>query len=133
MITKRIYLIGLSTELANMLEYDDEVMDNHHTLKNISSMAQGEYNQVMSPKKTLIICGDDFDSIPLDLRDDSVFVLEHNIEKPDFDPLVVFEFNTDLYERAGFEYAKLYFDDMFGIELTTEAEALYENTIRQRV
>ena len=36
MITKRIYLIGLSTELANMLEYDDEVMDNHHTLKNIS-------------------------------------------------------------------------------------------------
>ena len=45
----------------------------------------------------------------------------------------MFEFNTDLYERAGFDYAKLYFDDMFGIELTTEAEALYENTIRQRV
>ena len=72
-------------------------------------MAQGEYNQVMSPEKTLIICGDDFDSIPEDLREDSVFVLEHNIEKPDFDPLVVFEFNTDLYERAGFDYAKSIF------------------------
>ena len=93
MITKRIYLLGLSTEVADMLLYDDEVMNDHHTLKNIASMAQGEYNQVRSPEKTLIICGDDFDSIPLDLRDDSVFVLEHNIEKPDFDPLVVFEFN----------------------------------------
>ena len=57
----------------------------------------------------MIISGDDFDSIPEDLREDSVFVLAHNIDKPDFDPLVVFEFNTDLYERAGFDYAKSIF------------------------
>ena len=33
MITKRIYLIGLSTELANMLEYDDEVMKSSYFKK----------------------------------------------------------------------------------------------------
>jgi hypothetical protein len=37
MITKRIYLLGLSTEVADMLLYDDEVMNDHHTLKNIAS------------------------------------------------------------------------------------------------
>jgi|TARA_B110000444_G_C18755611_1_gene554976 hypothetical protein len=130
MITQRIYLIGLPIELANMLEYDDEVMNDHLTLKQIVSMAQGEYNQVMAPEKTLIIHADDFDSIPEDLREESVFVLQHNINKPDFDPMVVFEFNTDLYERAGFDYAKLYFEDMFDIQLKPNAQALYENTIR---
>ena len=126
MITQRIYLIGLPTELANMLEYDDEVMNDHLTLEQIARMPQGEYNRVMAPKKTLIIHADDFDSIPENLREESVFVLQHNINKPDFDPIVVFEFNTDLYERAGFDYAKLYFEDMFGIELTKDAQLLYE-------
>ena len=110
MITKRIYLIGLSTEVADML------------------VSELDRDRVDSANKTLIIRSDDFDSIPEDLREESVFVLQQNIDKPDFDPLVVFEFNTDLYERAGFDYAKLYFDDMFGIELNSEAQALYENT-----
>jgi|TARA_R110000782_G_scaffold56993_1_gene119071 hypothetical protein len=122
MITKRIYLIGLSTEVADMLQYDDEVMDDHLIVSEL------DRDRVDSANKTLIIRSDDFDSIPEDLREESVFVLQQNIDKPDFDPLVVFEFNTDLYERAGFDYAKLYFDDMFGIELNSEAQALYENT-----
>ena len=115
MITKRIYLLGLSLEVANMLQYDNEVMNDHQTLSEL------DRDIVESADKTLIIRGDDFNSIPIDLREDSVFVLQHNMEKPDFDPLVVFEFNTDLYERAGVGYAQLYFDDMFGIELTSEA------------
>ena len=122
MITKRIYLIGLSTEVADMLQYDDEVMDDHLIVSEL------DRDRVDSANKTLIIRSDDFDSIPEDLREESVFVLQQNIDKPDFDPLVVFEFNTDLYERAGFDYARLYFDDMFGIELNSEAQALYENT-----
>lgn len=120
MITKRIYLIGLSTELADMLLYDDEIMDDHLI---VSELDRGK---VDSANKTLIIRSDDFNSIPEDLREESVFILQQNIDKPDFDPLVVFEFNTDLYERAGFYYAKLYFDDMFGIELTADAQTLYE-------
>ena len=120
MITKRIYLIGLPIELANMLEYDDEVMNDHQTVSELNR------DVVESADKTLVVCSNDFDSIPNDLREDSVFVLQHNINKPDFDPMVVFEFNTDLYERAGFDYAKLYFEDMFGIELTKDAQLLYE-------
>ena len=120
MITKRIYLIGLPIELANMLEYDDEVMNDHQTVSELNR------DIVESADKTLVVCSNDFDSIPKDLREDSVFVLQHNINKPDFDPMVVFEFNTDLYERAGFDYAKLYFEDMFGIELTKDAQLLYE-------
>ena len=120
MITKRIYLIGLSTEVADMLQYDKEVMNDHQSISEL------DRDKVESADKTLVIRSDDFDSIPEDLREESVFVLQHNINKPDFDPLVVFEFNTDLYERAGFDYAKLYFEDMFGIELTKDAQLLYE-------
>lgn len=124
MITKRIYLIGLSTELANMLEYDDEVMNDHHTV------AKLDRDVIESADKTLIVRSDDFDSIPEDLREDSVFILPHNVDKPDFDPLVVFEFNTDFYDKGGFLYAQSYFEDMFGIELKPEAHALYENSVR---
>jgi hypothetical protein len=120
MITKRIYLIGLSTEVADMLQYDKEVMNDHQSISEL------DRDKVESADKTLVIRSDDFDSIPEDLREESVFVLQHNINKPDFDPMVVFEFNTDLYERAGFDYAKLYFEDMFGIELTKDAQLLYE-------
>lgn len=130
MITKRIYLVGLAPELANMLEYDDEVMNDHLTLKQIDLMAQGNYNRVMAPKKTLVICADDFDSIPEDLREDSVFILAHTIDKPDYNPLVIFEFNTDFYDKGGFLYAQSYFEDMFGILLKPEAQVLYENSIR---
>lgn len=124
MITKRIYLIGLSTEIANMLQYDDDVMNDHQTVSELNR------DIVESADKTLIICSDDFDSIPVDLRNDSVFILPHNIDKPDFDPLVVFEFNTDFYDKGGFLYAQSYFEDMFGILLKPEAQALYENSIR---
>ena len=124
MITKRIYLIGLSTEVADMLQYDKEVMNDHQSISEL------DRDKVESADKTLVIRSDDFDSIPEDLREESVFVLQHNINKPDFDPMVVFEFNTDLYERAGFDYAKLYFEDMFDIQLKPNAQALYENTIR---
>jgi len=124
MITKRIYLIGLSTEIANMLEYDDDVMNDHQTVSELNR------DIVESADKTLIICSDDFDSIPEDLREDSVFILAHTIDKPDFNPLVVFEFNTDFYDKGGFLYAQSYFEDMFGILLKSEAEALYENSIR---
>ena len=136
MITQRIYLIGLPLEIADMLLYDEDVENDYFTLEQIARMPQGEYNRVMAPEKTLIIRADDFDSIPKDLREESVFVLQHNINKPDFDPLVVFEFNTDLYKRAGVGYVQLYFDDMFGIELKPEAVtlgseslALNENTV----
>lgn len=124
MITKRIYLIGLSTEIANMLQYDDDVMNDHQTVSELNR------DIVESADKTLIVCSDDFDSIPVDLRKDSVFILPHNIDKPDFDPLVVFEFNTDFYDKGGFLYAQSYFEDMFGILLKPEARVLYENTIR---
>jgi len=124
MITKRIYLVGLSPELANMLEYDEEVMNDHQTV------AKLDRDVVESADKTLIVCSDDFDSIPKDLREDSVFILPHDVNKPDFDPLVVFEFNTDFYNKGGFLYAQSYFEDMFGILLKPEAEALYENSIR---
>lgn len=124
MITKRIYLIGLSTEIANMLQYDDDVMNDHQTVSELNR------DIVESADKTLIVCSDDFDSIPVDLRKDSVFILPHNVDKPDFDPLVVFEFNTDFYDKGGFLYAQSYFEDMFGILLKPEAEALYENSVR---
>ena len=124
MITKRIYLIGLSTEIANMLQYDDDVMNDHQTVSELNR------DIVESADKTLVVCSDDFDSIPVDLRKDSVFILPHNVDKPDFDPLVVFEFNTDFYDKGGFLYAQSYFEDMFGILLKPEAEALYENSIR---
>ena len=124
MITKRIYLIGLAIELANMLEYDDEVMNDHLSVSELNK------DIVESADKTLIVRSDDFDSIPEDLRKDSVFILPHNVDKPDFDPLVVFEFNTDFYDKGGFLYAQSYFEDMFGILLKPEAEALYENSVR---
>ena len=124
MITKRIYLIGLAIELANMLEYDDEVMNDHLSVSELNK------DIVESADKTLIVRSDDFDSIPEDLRKDSVFILPHNVDKPDFDPLVVFEFNTDFYDKGGFLYAQSYFEDMFGILLKPEAKALYENSVR---
>ncbi len=124
MITKRIYLIGLAPELANMLEYDEEVMNNYQTVSDLNR------DIVESADKTLIICGDDFDSIPEDLREDSVFILAHNIDKPKYNPLVIFEFNTDFYDKGGFLYAQSYFEDMFDIQLKPEAQVLYENTIR---
>jgi hypothetical protein len=124
MITKRIYLIGLAIELANMLEYDDEVMNDHLSVSELNK------DIVESADKTLIVRSDDFDSIPEDLRKDSVFILSHNVDKPDFDPLVVFEFNTDFYDKGGFLYAQSYFEDMFDIQLKPEAQALYENSIR---
>ena len=89
MITKRIYLIGLSSEIANMLEYDDEVMNEHQTVLELNR------DIVESANKTLVVRSDDFDSIPEDLREDSVFILAHTIDKPDYNPLVIFEFNTD--------------------------------------
>jgi|TARA_Y100000389_G_scaffold134887_1_gene132378 hypothetical protein len=121
MITKRIYLIGLAPEIANMLEYDDEVMNEHQTVLELNR------DIVESADKTLIVRSDDFDSIPKDLRSDSVFILSHNIDKPDYNPLVIFEFNTEFYDKGGFLYAQSYFEDMFGIELKPEAHALYEN------
>ncbi len=124
MITKRIYLIGLAPELANMLEYDEEVMNDHQTVSEL------DRDVVESADKTLVICGDDFDSIPEDLREDSVFILAHNIDKPEYNPLVIFEFNTDFYDKGGFLYAQSYFEDMFDIQLKSDAQALYENTIR---
>ncbi len=124
MITKRIYLVGLAPELANMLEYDEEVMNDHQTVLELNREV------VESADKTLVVCSNDFDSIPKDLREDSVFILAHNIDKPDFDPLVVFEFNTDFYDKGGFLYAQSYFEDMFGILLKPEAEVLYENSVR---
>ena len=124
MITKRIFLIGLASEIAHMLEYDDEVMDEHQTVTKLNR------DIVESADKTLVVRSNDFDSIPADLRKDSVFILPHNIDKPDFDPLVVFEFNTDFYDKGGFLYAQSYFEDMFGILLKPEAQALYENSIR---
>ena len=124
MITKRIYLIGLAPELANMLEYDEEVMNNYQTVSDLNR------DIVESADKTLIICGDDFDSIPEDLREDSVFILAHNIDKPKYNPLVIFEFNTDFYDKGGFLCAQSYFEDMFDIQLKPEAQVLYENTIR---
>jgi len=124
MITKRIYLIGLSSEIANMLEYDDEVMNEHQTVLELNR------DIVESANKTLVVRSDDFDSIPEDLREDSVFILAHTIDKPDYNPLVIFEFNTDFYDKGGFLYAQSYFEDMFDIQLKPEAQALYENTIR---
>ena len=124
MITKRIYLIGLSTEVADMLQYDDEVMNDHLLVSEL------DRNAIESADKTLIIRGDDFESIPEDLREDSVFVLAHNIDKPKYNPLVIFEFNTDFYDKGGFLYAQSYFEDMFDIQLKPEAQVLYENTIR---
>ena len=124
MITKRIYLIGLSTEVADMLQYDDEVMNDHLLVSEL------DRNAIESADKTLIIRGDDFESIPEDLREDSVFVLAHNIDKPDYNPLVIFEFNTDFYDKGGFLYAQSYFEDMFDIQLKPDAQALYENSIR---
>jgi len=124
MITKRIYLIGLSSEIANMLEYDDEVMNEHQTVLELNR------DIVESANKTLVVRSDDFDSIPEDLREDSVFILAHTIDKPDYNPLVIFEFNTDFYDKGGFLYAQSYFEDMFGIILKPEAQALYENSIR---
>jgi len=124
MITKRIYLIGLSSEIANMLEYDDEVMNEHQTVLELNR------DIVESANKTLVVRSDDFDSIPEDLREDSVFILAHTIDKPDYNPLVIFEFNTDFYDKGGFLYAQSYFEDMFDIQLKPEAQALYENSIR---
>lgn len=124
MITKRIYLIGLSTEVADMLLYDDEVMNDHLLVSEL------DRNAIESADKTLIIRGDDFESIPEDLREDSVFVLAHNIDKPDYNPLVIFEFNTDFYDKGGFLYAQSYFEDMFDIQLKPDAQVLYENSIR---
>ena len=124
MITKRIYLVGLSTEVADMLQYDDEVMNDHLLVSEL------DRNAIESADKTLIIRGDDFESIPEDLREDSVFVLAHNIDKPDYNPLVIFEFNTDFYDKGGFLYAQSYFEDMFDIQLKPDAQALYENSIR---
>ena len=124
MITKRIYLIGLSSEIANMLEYDDEVMNEHQTVLELNR------DIVESVNKTLVVRSDDFDSIPEDLREDSVFILAHTIDKPDYNPLVIFEFNTDFYDKGGFLYAQSYFEDMFDIQLKPEAQALYENSIR---
>ena len=124
MITKRIYLIGLSTEVADMLQYDDEVMNDHLLVSEL------DRNAIESADKTLIIRGDGFESIPEDLREDSVFVLAHNIDKPDYNPLVIFEFNTDFYDKGGFLYAQSYFEDMFDIQLKPDAQALYENSIR---
>jgi hypothetical protein len=124
MITKRIYLLGLSSEVAAMLQYDEEVMNDHQTLSEL------DRNVIESADKTLIIRGDDFESIPEDLREDSVFVLAHNIDKPDYNPLVIFEFNTDFYDKGGFLYAQSYFEDMFDIQLKPDAQALYENSIR---
>lgn len=124
MITKRIYLIGLSSEIANMLEYDDEVMNEHQTVLELNR------DIVESANKTLVVRSDDFDSIPEDLREDSVFILAHTIDKPDYNPLVIFEFNTDFYNKGGFLYAQSYFEDMFDIQLKPEAQALYENSIR---
>lgn len=124
MITKRIYLIKLPIELTYMLEYDEDVMNDHQTVAELNR------DIVESADKTLIVCSDDFDSIPEDLRKDSVFILPHNVDKPDFDPLVVFEFNTDFYDKGGFLYAQSYFEDMFGIILKPEAQVLYENSIR---
>ncbi len=124
MITKRIYLIGLAIELANMLEYDDEVMNEHQTVLELNR------DIVESANKTLVVRSDDFDSIPEDLREDSVFILAHTIDKPDYNPLVIFEFNTDFYNKGGFLYAQSYFEDMFDIQLKPEAQALYENSIR---
>ena len=124
MITKRIYLIGLSSEIANMLEYDDEVMKEHQTVLELNR------DIVESANKTLVVRSDDFDSIPEDLREDSVFILAHTIDKPDYNPLVIFEFNTDFYDKGGFLYAQSYFEDMFDIQLKPEAQVLYENTIR---
>ena len=124
MITKRIYLLGLSSEVAAMLQYDEEVMNDHQTLSEL------DRNAIESADKTLIIRGDDFESIPEDLREDSVFVLAHNIDKPDYNPLVIFEFNTDFYDKGGFLYAQSYFEDMFDIQLKPDAQALYENSIR---
>ena len=122
MITKRIYLIGLSSEVADMLLYDEEVMNDHQTLSEL------DRNAIESADKTVVIQSDDFDSIPEDLREDSVFVLAHNIDKPDYNPLVIFEFNTDFYNKGGFLYAQSYFEDMFDIQLKPNAQALYENT-----
>ena len=124
MITKRIYLIGLSSEIANMLEYDDEVMNEHQTVLELNR------DIVESANKTLVVRSDDFDSIPEDLRENSVFILAHTIDKPDYNPLVIFEFNTDFYDKGGFLYAQSYFEDMFDIQLKPEAQALYENSIR---
>tara|TARA_R110000851_G_scaffold75075_1_gene165617 strand:- start:3390 stop:3764 length:375 start_codon:yes stop_codon:yes gene_type:complete len=124
MITKRIYLIGLSTEVADMLQYDDEVMNDHLLVSEL------DRNAIESADKTLIIRGDDFESIPEDLREDSVFVLAHNIDKPDYNPLVIFEFNTDFYDKGGFLYAQSYFEDMFDIQLKPDAQVLHENSIR---
>ena len=124
MITKRIYLIGLSSEIANMLEYDDEVMNEHQTVLELNR------DIVESANKTLVVRSDDFDSIPEDLREDSVFILAHTIDKPDYNPLVIFEFNTDFYNKGGILYAQSYFEDMFDIQLKPEAQALYENSIR---
>ena len=124
MITKRIYLIGLSSEIANMLEYDDEVMNEHQTVLELNR------DIVESANKTLVVRSDDFDSIPEDLRENSVFILAHTIDKPDYNPLVIFEFNTDFYDKGGFLYAQSYFEDMFDIQLKPEAQVLYENTIR---
>ena len=124
MITKRIYLLGLSSEVAAMLQYDEEVMNDHQTLSEL------DRNVIESADKTLIIRGDDFESIPEDLREDSVFVLAHNIDKPDYNPLVIFEFNTDFYDKGGFLYAQSYFEDMFDIQLKPDAQVLHENSIR---
>ena len=124
MITKRIYLLGLSSEVAAMLQYDEEVMNDHQTLSEL------DRNAIESADKTLIIRGDDFESIPEDLREDSVFVLAHNIDKPDYNPLVIFEFNTDFYDKGGFLYAQSYFEDMFDIQLKPDAQVLHENSIR---
>jgi len=124
MITKRIYLIRLSTEVADMLQYDDEVMNDHLLVSEL------DRNAIESADKTLIIRGDDFESIPEDLREDSVFVLAHNIDKPDYNPLVIFEFNTDFYDKGGFLYAQSYFEDMFDIQLKPDAQVLHENSIR---
>ena len=121
MITKRIYLIGLAPEIANMLEYDDEVMNDHLSVSELNR------DIVESADKTLVVRSDDFDSIPEDLREESVFILAHKIDKPDYNPLVIFEFNTEFYDKGGFLYAQSYFEDMFGIELKPEAHALYEN------
>ena len=123
MITIRIYLIGLAPELANMLEYDDEVMNDHLSVSELNR------DIVESADKTLVVRSDDFDSIPEDLREESVFILAHKIDKPDYNPLVIFEFNTEFYDQGGFLYAQSYFEDMFDIELKPEAKALHENTL----
>jgi|TARA_R110000772_G_C13082851_1_gene417666 hypothetical protein len=128
MITKRIYLIfpkGIgANHLAHMLEYDDNVEKTSIRLKNLT------INKAMIAEKTLIVYGENVNDIPQELLEDSVFVLHKDCEKPDIDPLYIFEFNVDLFlSGVGFGYTKEYFNDLFGIELQPEALILYENTV----